>query len=116
MLALAKAGLDDSIGSVALKNSALGSGGMAAGQEDQLPPRSVSDRCGFGIPTFAGASGNGQDAPIPAVGTGHWGRSVRGNVVDLAAPMCADFSSQKTRPLVQVGFAGLRAHPHLHHP
>jgi hypothetical protein len=34
MLALAKAGLDDSIGSVALKKSALGSGGMAAGQED----------------------------------------------------------------------------------
>ena len=38
------------------------------GHEDQFPPRRLSACCGFGQETFAGGAGNGQDAPIPAVG------------------------------------------------
>ena len=65
MLALAKAGLDDSIGSVTVKNSALCSGGMAAvGHEDQFPVSGTSARYGFTKETITGTRGNDEDAPL----------------------------------------------------
>ena len=37
----------------------------AEGHEDQFPPPRLSAGCGFRKETFAGAHGNGRDAPIP---------------------------------------------------
>ncbi len=37
------------------------------GHEDQYPPRRLNARSRFSYGTFAGATRNGQDAPIPAV-------------------------------------------------
>jgi hypothetical protein len=39
----------------------------AEGHEDQFPPPRLSAGCGFRKETFAGAHGNGRDAPIPAI-------------------------------------------------
>ncbi len=40
---------------------------VGKGHFDQLPPTGPSVGCRFGQGTFAGATRNGQDAPIPAV-------------------------------------------------
>jgi hypothetical protein len=37
------------------------------GQDDQFPPPKLSARSAFGKQTFAGASGNDEDAPVPAI-------------------------------------------------
>ena len=37
------------------------------GHEDQFPPPSLRDRCGFREGTFGGTRANGRDAPIPDV-------------------------------------------------
>jgi hypothetical protein len=37
------------------------------GQEDQLPPRRASDRCGFGERTFPETRGNDEVAPLAAI-------------------------------------------------
>jgi hypothetical protein len=37
------------------------------GHFDPFPPRRLNGRCPFSQPTSAGASGNGKDAPFPAV-------------------------------------------------
>jgi hypothetical protein len=37
------------------------------GHEERSPPTRLSAACGFRKETFAGASGNDEDAPIPAV-------------------------------------------------
>jgi hypothetical protein len=34
------------------------------GHEDQFPRSGTSARCGFSKPTFAGANGNDEDAPL----------------------------------------------------
>jgi len=35
------------------------------GHQERFPPPSLRDRCGFREQTFAGASGNDEDAPKP---------------------------------------------------
>ena len=73
--------------SVSLRSEALARNALSAreaarsglGHKEQLPPPRLSDCCRFGQETFAGAHGNGRDAPISAVRHGAIKREIDRN-------------------------------------